>query len=243
MPWVPVQFKGKDVWAEVDESGAAVVTGGLRKVRYSQAAGARLYTANAGNIQSTGAAVVHLPEPAEADEPRAPRAAGSGFGKAGTRTAAQAAAANVDAKTRIAALAPDVIRAFTDGACSGNPGPAGSGCVVKFPDGRLIERHKALGEATNNIAELVAIGMALEVLRAENTDPASRIVIFSDSSYCRGVLTQGWKAKANGVLIRKLKEAMAQWPGAELHWVAGHVGIPENERADALAGKGVYESR
>ena len=50
-------------------------------------------------------------------------------------------------------------------------------------------------------------------------------------------------AKANGVLIRKLKEAMAQWPGAELHWVAGHVGIPENERADALAGKGVYESR
>ncbi len=136
-----------------------------------------------------------------------------------------------------------MVRAFTDGACSGNPGPAGSGCVVKLPDGRVLERHRALGEGTNNIAELVAIGMALEVLRDEGLDRQTPVAVFSDSSYCRGVLSQGWKAKANGVLIRKLKEAMAEWPNAELHWVAGHVGIAENERADALARKGVYESR
>lgn len=243
MPWVPVQFKGKEVWAESDASGAPVLSGGLRKIRYSAAEGARLYTANAANIQSTGARPVPMPEPGVADEPKAPGARGSGFGKAGTRTASQTAAANVDAKTRIAALGPDVILAFTDGACSGNPGPAGSGCVVKLPGGRVIERHKGLGEGTNNIAELVAIGMALDVLRAEGVDPASPVVIFSDSSYCKGVLTQNWKAKANGVLIRKLKEALAQWPKAELHWVAGHVGIPENERADALARKGVHDSR
>jgi len=246
MPWVSVQFKGKEVWAEVDDAGHAIVAGGMRKVRYSQAAGAKVYTASAANIQATGAAPISLPDAAEADAPAKPGTSasrGSGFGKAGTRTAAQSLAAAGDAKTRINALSPEVVRAFTDGACSGNPGPAGSGCVVKLPDGRVIERHRALGEGTNNIAELVAIGMALEVLRDEGLDRQTPVAVFSDSSYCRGVLSQGWKAKANGVLIRKLKEAMAEWPHAELHWVAGHVGIAENERADALARKGVYESR
>lgn len=244
MRWVPVQFKGKDIWAEVDDAGAPVLNGGMRRVRYSAAAGAKLYTANAGNIGAPTGPAVSLPDGAEADAPTRPGASrGSGFGKAGTRTAAQSAAAAGDARSRIEALGPEVIRAFTDGACSGNPGPAGSGCVVKLTDGRIIERHRALGEGTNNVAELVAIGMALEVLREEGVDRATPIAVFSDSSYCRGVLTQGWKATANGVLIRKLKEAFAEWPNAELHWVAGHVGIAENERADALARKGVYESR
>lgn len=249
MPWISAQFKGKEVWAEVDESGAPLLNGTLRRVRYSPAAGAKLYTANAANVQSTGARPVTLPDGAapeplpEGGRAAGPASRGSGFGKAGTRTAAQATAAKVDAKQRIAALEPDVVQAFTDGACSGNPGPAGSGCVVKLPGGKLVERHKSLGEGTNNIAELVAIGMALEVLRDEGVDRKTRVAIFSDSSYAKGVLTGGWKAKANGVLIRKLKEAMAEWPNAELNWVAGHVGIPENERADALANKGVYESR
>ncbi len=249
MPWVSVQFKGKEVWAECDAAGAPVVTGALRRVRYSPAAGAKLYTANAGNIQATGARPVDLPE-GTAQEPAATGSApgsvgrtGSGFGKAGTRTAAQATAAKVDAKARLDALGPEVIRAFTDGACSGNPGPAGAGCVVKLPDGRVIERHKGLGEGTNNIAELVAIGMALEVLRELGVDKQSPVAIFSDSAYAQGVLTKGWKAKANVVLIRKIREAMAEWPKVELNWVAGHVGIAENERADALANKGVYESR
>ncbi|MSP55734.1 MAG: reverse transcriptase-like protein [Myxococcales bacterium] len=249
MAWVSVQFKGKDIWAEVDDAGAPVLAGALRRVRYSPAAGAKIYTANNANIVSTGARPLNLPEGAAA-EPVAGGAAGagqgragSGFGKAGTRTAAQAAAAKVDATARLASLGPEVIRAFTDGACSGNPGPAGAGCVVRLTDGRVVERHKALGEGTNNIAELVAIGMVLEVLRDEGVARTAAVAIFSDSSYSKGVLTGGWKAKANVVLIRKLKEAMAEWPNAELNWVAGHVGIAENERADALANKGVYESR
>ncbi len=245
MAWVPVEFKGKQVWAEVDDAGAPVVAGGMRRVRYSNAAGAKLYTANAANIPAAGGPAVHLADGTDAPEKSAasPASRGSGFGKAGTRTAAQAVAAQADAKARIGALGPEVIRAFTDGACSGNPGPAGAGCVVKMPGGATLERHKALGEGTNNIAELVAIGMALDMLREQGVDRQAKIAIFSDSSYARGVLTQGWKAKANVVLIRKLKEAMAEWPNAELHWVAGHVGVPENERADVLAGKGVYESR
>lgn len=248
MPWVSVQFKGKDIWAEVDDAGAPVLAGVLRRVRYSPAAGAKIYTANASNIVATGARPVNLPEGAAAEPAGGSAAAGkagagSGFGKAGTRTAAQAAAAKVDASARLASLGPEVIRAFTDGACSGNPGPAGAGCVVRLTDGRVVERHKALGEGTNNIAELVAIGMALEVLRDEGVERTAVVAIFSDSSYSKGVLTGGWKAKANVVLIRKLKEAMAEWPNVELNWVAGHVGIAENERADALANKGVYESR
>jgi hypothetical protein len=67
MPWVSVQFKGKEVWAEVDDGGNAIVAGGMRKVRYSQAAGAKVYTASASNIQATGAAPISLPEPAEAE--------------------------------------------------------------------------------------------------------------------------------------------------------------------------------
>jgi ribonuclease HI len=166
----------------------------------------------------------------------------TGFGKAGTRTAAQATAAKAEASARVAA-ASLAIRCFTDGACTGNPGPCGAGLVVKFPDGRVIEKHRALGVGTNNIGELSAIGMALEALDEAGVSAESEVVVFSDSQYARGVLTQGWKAKANVELITKLRAHLRTRPGVRLEWVAGHVGLAENERADALAGRGVDESR
>ena len=61
------------------------------------------------------------------------------------------------------------------------------------------------------------------------------VIVFSDSSYARGVLTQGWKAKANVELIRGIKVQLKARPGVELRWIAGHVGIADNERADTLA--------
>ncbi|GDX83065.1 hypothetical protein LBMAG42_48760 [Deltaproteobacteria bacterium] len=167
---------------------------------------------------------------------------GSGFGSAGTRTAAQATAAKAAAGAQLAASA-HAIQCFTDGACVGNPGPAGSGLVVKFPDGTRIERHRALGLATNNIGELTAIEMALDELAAASVDPAAAVVVFSDSQYARGVLTLGWKAKANVSLIAGIRAKLRDRPGVSLQWVAGHVGIAENERADALAGRGVEDSR
>ncbi|MCB9686538.1 MAG: reverse transcriptase-like protein [Alphaproteobacteria bacterium] len=142
-------------------------------------------------------------------------------------------------KERLARLSPDTTRCFTDGACKGNPGPAGSGAVVELPDGRRAEAARALGRATNNVAELTAIGMAIDLLEAAEITPISPVVIFTDSSYAEGVLKKGWKAKANTELILELRQRLRGRSGTRLEWVAGHVGVAGNERADQLANAGV----
>jgi ribonuclease HI len=96
----------------------------------------------------------------------------------------------------------------------------------------------ALGQATNNVGELAAIGLALELLDEAGVPPEHPVAAYSDSSYARGVLTQGWKAKANQARIAQIREALKARPGLALHWVAGHVGIDGNERADQLANMG-----
>ena len=133
--------------------------------------------------------------------------------------------------------------AFTDGACTGNPGPAGSGAVVKLSDGRTVEASRALGTATNNIGELTAIAMALDLLDQNDVTLAEPVAIFTDSQYAIGVLAKGWKAKANVELIAHIKARLRMRRATQLHWVAGHVGVVENERADELAREGVEESR
>ncbi len=259
MAWARASFKGQGVWAEVDGDGAPVVTAGRIAVRYSDKAGATIYQAGAGRVEPSGKPPVELPAGAPADETRAPASAavnsevragqpasrsgrGSGFGSAGTRTAAQATAAKAAATAQVSAAA-NAVRCFTDGACTGNPGPAGAGLVVKFADGRVVEKHRALGFATNNVGELAGIEMALDELDAAAVEPDAEAVIFSDSQYARGVLTQGWKAKANVELIAAIRVRLRARPGVVLQWVAGHVGLAENERADALARRGVDESR
>lgn len=243
--WKRAAFKGQKVWARVDGAGALLVDGGRVQVRYSDKEGATLYAAGAARVALQAGPVQQLPEGAPADDaPREPRAArpasrGSGFGKAGTRSKAQAAAAADHARQRIGDLAEGTVLCFTDGACKGNPGPAGSGVVLRLPDGRECEASKALGRATNNVAELTAIELALELLQAAGVPPATPTAIFTDSSYAEGVLAKGWKAKANTELITRLKAALKARPGARLHWVAGHVGVDGNERADALANRGV----
>lgn len=247
--WKRATFKGKEVWAEVDDAGRPVVEGGRRRIRYSDKAGATLYRAGASGVADGPTAAVELPEGAAADDRPAaattarPAGRGSGFGSAGTRTQAQAQAAATDARARIAALPAGTILAFTDGACTGNPGPAGSGAVVRFPDGRAVERWKALGHGTNNQGELTAIALALDVLDEDAVPADAAVAVFTDSSYARGVLQLGWKAQANRELIDGIRARLRARPGAELHWVAGHVGVADNERADALARKGVEASR
>jgi len=251
MSWIEADFKGTKVWAEVDAAGRPLAEGGRRAIRYSEAAGAKVYRAAASAVNDRGGTPRELGPGVSADatipaggaSPGRTSGRGSGFGKAGTRTAAQAAAAAVDAQSRIGALSAETVRAFTDGACTGNPGPAGSGAVVKLPDGRVLERYKALGEGTNNIGELTAIQLALELLTQAGVDPATPVALYTDSSYSLGVLTKGWKAKANVELIASIKAALRPWKQLKIEWVAGHVGVPENERADALARKGVDESK
>src|SRR5690606_18850820 len=119
---------------------------------------------------------------------------------------------------------------YADGACSGNPGPAGLGVVMLWDEGGK-ELSEYLGHGTNNIAELSAILRA-----AEGTpDPARPLRLYTDSSYAIGVLSKGWKAKANQALVAAVKEALARLEDVELRYVPGHAGVLLNERADALA--------
>ncbi len=242
MPWKPAQFKGKRVWVEIDASGKPGVKGGRMPIRYSASAGSKIYRAGVSGVMMLDEPVVDMEAGISADKAKAAKSRGSGFGKAGTRTAQQAAAAKVAAGELVASFHRDAVVCFTDGACQGNPGPAGSGAVVKLPGGRVLERHLALGRGTNNIGELKAIGLALDLLDEAAVSGDARVEILTDSKYVHGLLQLGWKGKANRDIINAIKAQMRNFTKLRIHWIAGHVGIPENERADELANRGVSES-
>ena len=244
MAWVRAQFKGKSVWAEIGAAGVVVEQGGRTPIRYSDKAGATIYRAGMRAVEVTDRSPRDLPAGASADDKKKKTSSkrGSGFGSAGTRTKAQADAALLDAKARIAALPEGTIVAFTDGACQGNPGPAGAGAVVTLADGTKLEAWRALGIATNNVGELTAVGMAIDLLEEAGVESDAAVSLFTDSKYTKGVLAQGWKAKANRELIGDIRERLQGWPNFTIEWVAGHVGVAENERADELAGRGCRES-
>ncbi len=134
-----------------------------------------------------------------------------------------------------------LVEIFTDGACSGNPGPGGWGAVLRY---RGIEKELSGGEGdtTNNRMELMAAIMGLETLKRP-----SRVALYTDSTYLRDGITiwlsrwqtNGWRTAAkkpvkNAELWRRLEAAAAPHE-IEWHWVKGHAGHPENERADQLA--------
>ncbi len=140
--------------------------------------------------------------------------------------------------------------AYTDGACSGNPGPGGWGVllVAKNGDKVLKERELNGGEAetTNNRMELLAAIKALEAL-----DRSSAITLVTDSAYVKNGITSwlaNWKANGwrtagkkpvkNEDLWRRLDEAQHRHE-VTWEWVKGHAGHPENERADELARAGM----
>lgn len=213
-------------------------------MRYAAIAGSKVYRAGVGRVKlDEGHSPIALDAGVPADSSKkggkSSSKRGSGFGKAGTRSAAQAAAARQDAKQKIASLSDDTAIAFTDGGCRGNPGPAGSGVRLELPDGRVAEVARSLGRGTNNIAELTAIEIALDLLDEANFPTDAPVAVLSDSSYANGVLVKGWKAKKNVALIAGIKERIAKRPKLEIVWVAGHAGVEGNERADALATLGV----
>ena len=124
------------------------------------------------------------------------------------------------------------VELWTDGACSGNPGPMGIG-IVAIDGSKRKEVGEYLGSGTNNIAELTAIDRALDVIGDDAR--TRRVRIYTDSAYAIGVLSKGWKAKANQELIARMRKRLATLPEIVFVKVSGHAGVPENERCDELA--------
>ena len=141
------------------------------------------------------------------------------------------------------------VRAFTDGACSGNPGPGGWGAVLQFGDHER-ELHGGAKDTTNNRMELTA---AIEALRALS-EPC-RVSLTTDSTYVKDGITQwlaNWKRNGWKTAAKKPVKNQDLWQALDHEssrheidwcWVKGHSGHPENERADRLANLGMDEVR
>lgn len=132
------------------------------------------------------------------------------------------------------------VTAYTDGACRGNPGPMGAG-VVLMANNKFKHFHRSLGAGTNNIAELTAISLALSAIH-EDKRCDTRIIINTDSQYCIGVLSKGWKINVNATLILAIKELIKEFGRVEFEKVPAHSNDKYNEWADNLARLGVKEN-
>jgi len=142
-----------------------------------------------------------------------------------------------------------IVDIFSDGACSGNPGPGGWGALLRY-GGHEKELMGAANPTTNNRMELMAAIAALEALKRP-----SHVRIHTDSQYLRDGITRyihAWKARGwktadkkpvkNVDLWQRLEAALAPHE-VEWLWVRGHAGHPENERADALARAAIAAAR
>ncbi|MCL4802315.1 MAG: ribonuclease HI, partial [Burkholderiales bacterium] len=143
----------------------------------------------------------------------------------------------------------EVVRIYTDGACKGNPGPGGWGALLRWGS---RERELFGGEpaTTNNRMELTAVIEALQALKR----PAS-IELYTDSQYVRNGITEwlaAWKRRGWRTADGKPVKNVDLWQALERaaarheihwHWVRGHSGHDGNERADALANRGVAAAR
>ena len=144
--------------------------------------------------------------------------------------------------------APQAVELYTDGACSGNPGPGGWGCILRFK-GAEKELYGGENPTTNNRMEMMAVISGLNAL----TRPCT-VEVYTDSEYVKKGMTEwlrGWKARGwktadkkpvkNDDLWKVLDEASSRHR-VSWHWVRGHAGHPENERADELARRGAREA-
>jgi ribonuclease HI len=140
--------------------------------------------------------------------------------------------------------APTRVTIYTDGACSGNPGPGGWGAVLQYGDAKK-EINGGTSETTNNRMEMMAAIMALESLKRPMA-----VDLYTDSTYVRSGITEwlpGWKRRNWRTAAKKPVKNVDLWQRLDSaaaahqiawHWVKGHAGNPGNERADELAREG-----
>ncbi|MFO0734911.1 MAG: ribonuclease H [Labilithrix sp.] len=216
-------LRGQKVLAKAKADGTFDAQGGRVEIRYKPT-DTRAYRAGVANLERVPGAELLADDAVVAGEAAPSKE---------ERSAARKAEAAKQA-TAPGAVPKDAWTVYADGACSGNPGPAGLGIVLVAPGGKTHDGFEYLGEATNNVAELTAILRAAELV-----PPGAAAVVHTDSQYSIGVLTKGWKAKANQQLVADVKSALAARKGWRLVYVPGHSGVPLNERADELAREAV----
>ncbi len=134
---------------------------------------------------------------------------------------------------------------YTDGACSGNPGPGGWGAILIYGEHRK-ELNGGERDTTNNRMELLAAIESLEALKRPST-----VALYTDSAYVKNGITSwihGWKRNGWKTADKKPVKNVELWQRLDAaltshtvswHWVKGHAGHPENERADELAREGM----
>ena len=142
-------------------------------------------------------------------------------------------------------MADGVVEVYADGACKGNPGPGGWGVLLRV-GGHETEMFGGEAQTTNNRMELTAV---IEGLRSLKPGTVARV--YTDSQYVQTGISEwihGWKRRGwqtadrkpvKNVDLWKTLDGVAQQHKVTWHWVKGHAGHPENERADALANKGI----
>jgi ribonuclease HI len=208
MPWMRYRYRGNKVWIRVDPAGTPHTDDrGLASLRYKPE-DERTYSVRLGEL-----AQLDPPEPMQAEAP-----------------AAGAAEAPGSAPGAPPSPPRDAIIVYTDGASSGNPGPAGIGVVLSW-QGRTREFGRPIGTASNNEAELRAVLEALRAIRR----PSLPVIIYTDSTYVIGALVGGNKVRANEDWIHAIQEEMQRFTKLRFEKVEAHRGIPGNEAADRLA--------
>ncbi len=233
MPWVEANLRDQRVLARCDTDGRVQADDGRVDVVY-KAGASKVYRASAANITVSKTAAQYTDE----------QVASGGLSYLGNALPPKAAPtvptvptvrelrANEAAKHKRHAEASGAgWVAYTDGACSGNPGPAGAGVVLLGPNKEIVEGYEYLGLQTNNVGELVGIERALDLF----PEDAGEVTVYTDSQYAIGVLSKGWKAKANVALIARIREKLKARTKVHLVYVRGHTGVVYNEKADELA--------
>lgn len=216
--WKRMRFKGNKVWVAVDAAEKPIVKAGKQLVKY-QLDQPHEYWVHASKVLPLSQ---EPPKPARS-KPRPDR---------------KRSLPTVENGSPETCSDENAICMYTDGACSGNPGPAGIGVVMRYKGNRK-EISRYLGIGTNNIAELEAIRTGLLAVKNRRVP----VVVFTDSSYALGLLSKGWKAKQNQALVEEIRGLISKFKQISFVKVKGHAGDPDNERADRLAVASLTEQK
>ncbi|MFO7860382.1 MAG: ribonuclease H [Desulfosalsimonas sp.] len=206
--WRRMRFKKNKVWVETDEQGRPAIENKRVRIKY-QLDQPHEYRVNPEHLSELE---------------NAPQQTKSGKKRTKPKPA------NLDEQQETTAHSENAVVIYTDGASSGNPGPAGIGAVLRYK-GKKREISQYIGHATNNIAELEAVRTALAALKRRDLP----VRVHTDSSYVHGLLVKNWKARQNPELVGALRELASQFSDLKIIKVRGHSGVADNEQADHLA--------